>query len=495
MVKKMISGFLALLLILCAFSPAAYADDEHQHTFGEVTDTVDTKGLKLPNGQDFPVNVSITKSPCSTPGISCGKVLYSWNFGGRGGSFVDDKDLPVAEVIKRWYEWNERFYGNNVGFTQFQAGGGSASPGGVGRFPKGYQNETGVPSVNSTGVLCMVVEPFGIADSNAYNFHKSAPNYCVTGSSGSGTEWPFYDKYTLQYYFTAPVSGLYFIGSYGNPYDYGSLSIFYNNEWVMQYYNGSFTTSNVTSISLKKGETCYLGLYVTFKSYGDKIYHRPYKFTLNKIPIFIEPLGDSSITQTTNITINNNTWNGNIYTDNSTNLTYIYPQYTTINENNETVTNISSNPIIYNEETKQYYTYDSVTNDYYYITYGDPAPTPTPSPSPDPGGSAPDPDNPSPSPSPSTSPGGSSDKETGGNSFFNFIFGFGSDTGKDENGKKGIIWSLISLLVSCVTFVVGMGTAYSYLFPFLPPGLCTTIHICVLVLFLFAVIKFIRSFI
>lgn len=44
----------------------------------------------------------------------------------------------------------------------------------------------------------------------------------------------------------------------------------------------------------------------------------------------------------TNITINNNTWNGNIYQDNSTNLTYIYPQYTTVNENNETVTNISN---------------------------------------------------------------------------------------------------------------------------------------------------------
>ena len=91
----------------------------------------------------------------------------------------------------------------------------------------------------------------------------------------------------------------------------------------------------------------------------------------------------ATINKQTNITINNNTWNGNIYTDNSTNLTYIYPQYTTINEKNETVTNISTNPIIYNNETKQYYTYDSVTNNYYYITY-ETTPTPTPSPSPTP---------------------------------------------------------------------------------------------------------------
>ena len=57
------------------------------------------------------------------------------------------------------------------------------------------------------------------------------------------------------------------------------------------------------------------------------------------------------------------------------------PQYTTINENNEAVTNIG-NPIIYNNETKQYYTYGTVTSNYYYITYE--APTPSPSPDPDP---------------------------------------------------------------------------------------------------------------
>lgn len=96
-----------------------------------------------------------------------------------------------------------------------------------------------------------------------------------------------------------------------------------------------------------------------------------------------EDIGSTTINNQNNITINNNTWNGNIYTDNSTNLTYIYPQYTTINEKNETVTNISNNPIIYNNETKQYYTYDSVTNNYYYITY-ETTPTPTPSPSPAP---------------------------------------------------------------------------------------------------------------
>ena len=95
----------------------------------------------------------------------------------------------------------------------------------------------------------------------------------------------------------------------------------------------------------------------------------------------------TQIVNNNSITINNNTWNGNIYTDNSTNLTYIYPQYTTINEKNETITNISNTPIIYNNETKKYYTYDQTTKNYYYITYNAPSPSPTPAPTEKPGGS------------------------------------------------------------------------------------------------------------
>ena len=112
---------------------------------------------------------------------------------------------------------------------------------------------------------------------------------------------------------------------------------------------------------------------------------------------------DNKITNNNNITINKNTWNGNIYVDNSTNLTYIYPQYTTVNENNETVTNISENPIIYNSETKQYYTYDTVTNNYYYITY-EPSATPTPSPSPSPSPAPTETPTPSESPAPTPTP-------------------------------------------------------------------------------------------
>lgn len=278
-------------------------------------------------------------------------------------------------------------FGENATATKFTPGGGSTDGSGVGRNPKGYGDE-GKPNVNSSGASCIWVEPFGLVASHNYDgFRSSAPSNCVTGSSQSGTYWggdAYVNAVCSAYYFTAPISGLYFVGSYGSPYDVGTFSAFCSNKWEMDYFTVEFTEPYKYSVSLKKGETRWFGLRfnTSFRAYSN-----PYKFSLNKIPIYIEPLGDSSITTTNNITINNNTWNGNIYTDNSTNLTYIYPQYTTVNEKNETVTNISNTPIIYNNETKQYYTYDQTTKNYYYITYNAPSPSPTPAPTEKPGGS------------------------------------------------------------------------------------------------------------
>ena len=299
--------------------------------------------------------------------------------------------------------------------------------------------------------------------------------------------------------------------------------------------------------------------------------------------ILCEPL--SSLTKLTNITINNNTWNGNIYTDNSTNLTYIYPQYTTVNEKNETVTNISNTPIIYNNETKQYYTYDQTTKNYYYITYNaqpTPSPSPTPAPTEKPGGSistpetgkpggdtgdttgilavlveirdnmiqgfldikaafvagfaelsanftlaienlnvniqnifnkkfpdqstpetalpspspspAPtDPPSPSPAPTdpPSPSPAPDPGKPDSGdktNNFWTIIFPNG---GGSEDGKKGIFWALVSLILALIAFFANLAVGVGYLFPFLPDGVVMTINTCLIVIFLFTIIKFI----
>ena len=225
------------------------------------------------------------------------------------------------------------------------------------------------------------------------------------------------------------------------------------------------------------------------------------------ITVYCDPLDDSSITTVNNITITNNnysqTWNGNIYVDNSNNLTYIYPEYTTINENNETVTNISNNPIIYNNETQQYYTYDSTTNNYYYITYGDTSATPTPSPSPSPTPSAtPDPGT---DPTPTPTPGGGSGGGDGGNG--------GSGSGGSGSswweklldklgsaivdGLLGAISAVLKLIFKLFSTILGwiiwLTSQVLTLFPFLPPGLGALLIGGVVVCFVIGIIKFIRG--
>lgn len=261
---------------------------------------------------------------------------------------------------------------------------GANIPAAGGRNPKGYGDE-GKANVNQSGAEILWAEPFGVSNWPSTGFYNSPPDNLCAGSSSSG---PSFSSTSISfispvYYFIAPVTGLYYVGSGGSPYDFGSFNYFYNKKWNRIDYITSYTEPFVSSRTLNKGDKCYF-----IKSWNQNVSNGcAFKFYLNKIPIFIDPLGDSGVINQNNITINNNTWNGNIYVDNSNNLTYIYPQYTTVNEKNETITNISNTPIIYNNETYQYYTYDQTTKNYYYITYPNqptPPPTATPSPTPDP---------------------------------------------------------------------------------------------------------------
>lgn len=379
MVKKIISVATAFLMLCCTIPFAAFADDvlDICPKCGERTyETWTDFSTEVP---DLGFPISVKRRICR----SCGYAYYDWNCLGFAGfkEFDNSSGSFFIDYIK---DWKNKTFGKNATAEKIDAtNGGSNIPAPGGRNPKGYGDE-GKADVTSTGASCIWAEPFGISNTGS-GFHKSAPSRCVTGSSQTGTNWPISGLWICpEYYFTAPVSGLYFVGSYGSPYDYGTISFFHNDKWNLKYYTANFSEPYHFSVSLKKGESCWLGIYF---SYSKNPVNFPYKFSLNKIPIYIEPLGDSSITTTNNITINNNTWNGNIYTDNSTNLTYIYPQYTTVNEKNETVTNISNTPIIYNNETKQYYTYDQTTKNYYYITYNAPPPSPTPAPTEKPGGS------------------------------------------------------------------------------------------------------------
>lgn len=292
-------------------------------------------------------------------------------------------------------------FGENATATKFTPGGGSTSGGGVGR-PKGYADDNGTPAITANGELlvtanCVNINSLGESASYATKALEFNPEHIsVNSDSVSSDSWPNYSMY-LCYEFTAPVDGTYSYYGPAGEYLY-TLNIaagstwrtFHNETRAIKLGRDVLTSSTLnTKAAFVKGEK----VNVCAQIYGENSYWSTYMYaravraTVN--PIFVKVILLES-GRKADITINNNTWNGNIYTDNSTNLTYIYPQYTTVNEKNETVTNISNTPIIYNNETKQYYTYDQTTKNYYYITYNaQPTPSPSPSPAPTekPGGS------------------------------------------------------------------------------------------------------------
>lgn len=543
--KRIFSIFLAVAMIFCIIPLSAYAD-EHQHTF-ENKHGYDFSNL--PEGYSIPCK--IYESPCSS---ECGYSLYSWDVFGLSGQFVDKTGTSGLVVYRHYREWFEKIYGRNATASKYETGGGSAGTGGVGRHPSGYQDSTGTPSINLDGVYIFALShDYTYARINAASKTSSSTEdskysfpvyrYCADSTlkstfdqgtiteSGDSVKYSVkFDEYKYSGYFgerfkgVAPCDGQYSL--YIRPKYSISGSVFsssYNDSvfrsssgdlglyGLDSYYVAGSTISIYSNVSLN-----YIGGYYP-KSVTYQFTGVPYLKCKPTAPLY---------SKKTNITINNNTWNGNIYQDNSTNLTYIYPQYTTINENNETVTNISNNPIIYNNETKQYYTYDTVTNNYYYITYE----TPTPSPSPDPG------TDPTPTPEPGEDTGdtsgimkilqeikavlvsgfagiteklqnigvGGSTPETAkpgsssgnkGQSWWEKLLGKIGDAIVD--GLLGAISAVLKLIFKLFTTILGwiiwLVSQVLTLFPFLPPGLGALLIGGVVVCFIIGLIKFIRG--
>lgn len=310
------------------------------------------------------------------------------------------------------------------------------APSGVGRKDiLGYADDNGKPSINKTGMQAITLKPVfryrtrtgnplvesgefsgltfdGKEDAkSSYSVQVSANRLDVKNTSDSSI---YMGRFYVSYEYTFP--------------DYGTV-YFDTDDITWKVYGAAQITDGEFS-DVKSWGNSFVYVDSTDKTYGYRsVEPNSYKFwkaftvwdssswnlsagrtgraVFSDVIVYFKA-AESPIINKTNITINNNKWNGNIYVDDSTNLTYIYPQYTVINEAGDTVTNISENPIIYNNETKQYYTYDTVTNNYYYITYGDTPATPTPSPSP-----TPDPDNPDVTPTPTPTPGGDTGDTTG----------------------------------------------------------------------------------
>lgn len=594
MKKRLISLIVAVVMLFSMLCPAAYADDE------TVSFDTCTHEWETPLRSGYSITIPGSDVSFSVKTEQCKKckwykhvaTIFIAEFTYYSPLNVGANGLVPTELATYWANvWYNNF-GKNATATKFTPGGGSTSGGGVGR-PKGYADDNGTATYNSNGELQVTVYPrFSFTSSvDLQNYpasiraNHSRSVWTIDGLkvTGRSTYSGSTDNCNVffDYFLSAPVSGTYYIAT--------------QQEYIKNQYtsSGKFLNQSLSagrySFYLRKGGTNSFNSSV-FAFYCNKMGLANSTVTSYFCPIILTVIPDTTtINQQTNITINNNTWNGNIYTDNSTNLTYIYPQYTTVNEKNETVTNISNTPIIYNNETKKYYTYDTVTNNYYYITYEQPAtPTPSPSPSPDPteepspsptpaptekpGGSISTPETgkpggdtgdttgilavlveirdnmiqgfldikaafvagfaelsanftlaienlnvniqnifnkkfpdqstpetalPSPSPSPaptdppSPSPAPDPGKPDSGdktNNFWTIIFPNG---GGSEDGKKGIFWALVSLILALIAFFANLAVGVGYLFPFLPDGVVMTINTCLIVIFLFTIIKFI----
>ena len=525
MFKRILCVFCSVVMVFSMISPAVYADDEimnHEHNWVDVPVSL--------KGEVFGMEYQVSIKHCTI----CNLYDHTISLAGYSYEYFAMTAAPGVEgviqnlAIKLYCS----IFGENATATKFTPGGGSTSGSGVGR-PKGYADDNGTASVNNEGNLTFVakycftndryhfVDSFSITDTDKDAnkiWHFGSSSIQVESYSKNVSDIYAYGGYVLD---TQNISGIFYIPKgttfVYNPwgeYNYHDIGFGWNSfetdsiwshscdgskQYLILYrYNNqtkmpAYMYSNENGTDILFNEDSHLRCrYVDGVSSGYPddliVYCRPTSVTVNK--------------QTT-ITINNNTWNGNIYTDNSTNLTYIYPQYTTINEKNETVTNISTTPIIYNNETKQYYTYDQTTKNYYYINYGvaptpTPAPTETPTPSPDPT------EEPSlsPTPAPTDKPGGSiSTPETGkpggssGSSWWDKLLSKIGDAIIDGllGAVSAVLKLIFKLLSTILSWIIWAVSRVFDLLPFLPPGLGGLLVGGVVVCFVIGIIKFIRG--
>lgn len=522
MKERLLSLIFAIVALFSVLCPVVHADDSTSFstcTHDWVKPIVHGYSISIPNSD---VSFGVEFEQCSKcHWYKHDASLFIVNATYYSPFAPDVNGIVPKELITYWCNKYYEVFGKNATAKKYETGGGSAGTGGVGRRPSGY-SENNKPDVSNTGLLHFYAPVTGWTRS-IYSVSKCAfwtsdriTDIEVPSANTSGTVFP--SNFSSGSYvmavcaFTAPVSGTYSTlpGNVIGKYRYVRSNKWYINEYISSSATGSYA----------KGDSAWL---VAWASAACSTY--AYDAEGYGVDIYVAPL-ESTIKPSNSITINQNVWNGNIYQDNSTNLTYIYPEYTTINENNETVTNISNNPIIYNNETKQYYTYDSVTNNYYYITYE----TPTPSPSPDPGTD----------PTPTPEPG----EDTGDTSGIMKILqeikavlvsGFAGITEKLQNigvggstpetakpgsssGNKGQSWwdkllskigdaiidgllgaisAVLKLIFKLFTTILGwiiwLVSQVLPLFPFLPPGLGALLIGGVVVCFIIGLIKFIRG--
>ena len=308
-------------------------------------------------------------------------------------------------------------------------------PSGIGRKDlPGYIDDSGTAHVSKEGKLKFVAHPcwldVGEQESNKFTLTDPYKPYRVQEEDEDYGlyvyDWLGYNNGISHFsHYTQPLSDdLY----YGN-FDFywiidvgfvpGTYYVAADQPTVKNYYSKYGAEPQI--LKTKAGEynlpnDSYWGLgNLGLSDYNAVCHERRWFYAENakstSIDIYLYPIlvtcdpTENPVEEKKEVTIEDNKFTGNIYVDNSTNITYIYPKYTTVNVNNETVIEVADHPLIYNPESKTYYVYDQTTNNYYYINYeANPAPTPSPAPTVTPTPTPAPTEVPTPSPAPTEEP-------------------------------------------------------------------------------------------
>lgn len=640
--KRIFSFILSFLILLTCFAPCVFADSSQVSGLNPPDPSCehDWKDCNIAGWEfeykELPISVDVTR--CS----KCNVYKHALNVLGFKFTYYSLSGLktPDGELLD--------FLNYNLAIVLGKFSTATKVPSGIGRknLP-GYEDDSGTAHVSKEGKLKFVAHPcwldVGEQESNKFTLTDPYKPYRVEEENEDYGlyvyDWLGYNNGISHFsHYTQPLSDDLFYGSFDfywiidSGFVPGTYYVAADQPTVKNYYSKYGAEPQI--LKTKAGEynlpnDSYWGLGNLGLSDYNAVWHeRRWFYAENakstSIDIYLYPFlvtcdpTENPVEEKKEVTIEDNKFTGNIYVDNSTNITYIYPKYTTVNVNNETVIEVADHPLIYNPESKTYYVYDQTTNNYYYINYeADPTPTPSPaptvtpaptpapteepSPSPAPGNDhcdhtgiiavleeirdkmvagftditanihadmvdfkaavvagftdittnitavvadfkaavvagfadisanfqlaidnlniniqnffnnkmedlpeptptpspTPEPSNPTPSPSPaptdspSPSPAPDPGKPDSGdktNNFWTIIFPNG---GGSEDGKKGVFWALVSLILALIAFFSNLAVGVGYLFPFLPDGVVMTINTCLIVIFLFTIIKFI----
>lgn len=650
--KRIFSFILSFLILLTCFAPCVFADSSQVSGLNPPDPSCehDWKDCNIAGWEfeykELPISVDVTR--CS----KCNVYKHALNVLGFKFTYYSLSGLktPNGELLD--------FLNYNLAIVLGKFSTATKVPSGIGRknLP-GYEDDSGTAHVSKEGKLKFVAHPcwldVGEQESNKFTLTDPYKPYRVQEEDEDYGlyvyDWLGYNNGISHFsLYTQPLSDDMYYGNFDfywiidSGFVPGTYYVAADQPTVKNYYSKYGAEPQI--LKTKAGEynlpnDSYWGLGNLGLSDYNAVWHeRRWFYAENakstSIDIYLYPFlvtcdpTENPVEEKKEVTIEDNKFTGNIYVDNSTNITYIYPKYTTVNVNNETVIEVADHPLIYNPESKTYYIYDQTTNNYYYINYEaapaptpspvptvtptptpaptevptpSPAPTEEPSPSPAPGNDhcdhtgiiavleeirdkmvvgftditanihadmvdfkaavvagftdittnitavvadfkaavvagfadisanfqlaidnlniniqnffnkkmedlpeptptpspTPEPSNPTPSPSPaptdspSPSPAPDPGKPDSGdktNNFWTIIFPNG---GGSEDGKKGVFWALVSLILALIAFFSNLAVGVGYLFPFLPDGVVMTINTCLIVIFLFTIIKFI----